>query len=308
MENQGLGLAEALGLQPEVKRVKIRAPWCWLPASLQPWPLASLSGAGDRLAPPWPDILIACGKKVSAPAAAIRRAAQGRCFTVYIQNPQRALSDFDAVIAPLHDGLSGPNLIETLGGLNRLSEERLESARQAAPERLQNLERPRVAVMIGGPSKAHGLSPELLKPMIGVIMMATAVKGGSLMVTTSRRTGVENKQALEEALGGQAGDLYLGEGENPYFDYLALADILVVTSDSVNMLCEAAATGKPVYMLVLPGGTPKFQRFYDAMLESGRVRVFEGALESFHYVPLRETQRAAKILREMLVERGVIPS
>ncbi len=308
MENQCLGLAEALGLAPEIKRVKVRAPWRWLPAAFQPFALASLSGAGDRLAPPWPDILIACGKQVAAPAAAVRRASGGRTFTIYIQNPQRPLTGYDAVIAPLHDGLSGDNVIETLGGLNRLTEQRLSDAREAAPERLQRLERPRVAVMIGGPSKVHSLTPEILKPMIGVLLMATAVKGGSLMVTTSRRTGEANKQALVDALGGHAGDLYLGEGPNPYFDYLALADILVVTSDSVNMASEAAATGKPVYLLVLPGGSAKFNRFHEALIDSGRARVFEGSLESFHYVPLHETERVAGLLRERLAERGLIPS
>jgi len=307
MENQCLGLAEAMGLTPEVKRVRLRAPWRWLPASFQPFALASLSPSGDALEAPWPDILIACGKQVAALAAAIRKASGGACFTVYIQNPQRALSGYDAVVAPLHDGLAGENVIETLGGLNRISEKRLEAAREAAPERLQMLERPRVAVMVGGPSKAQKMTPEILKPLIGVLMMATAVKGGSLMVTTSRRTGESNKEALVEALGGHAGDLYLGEGPNPYFDYLALADLLVVTSDSVNMVSEAAATGKPVYLLALPGGTEKFNRFYEALIDSGRVRVFEGALESFHYVPLRETERVAGLLREILSERGLIP-
>lgn len=307
MENQCLGLAAALGLEPEVKRVRIRAPWRWLPAAFQPFALSSLSPAGDSLEPPWPDILIACGKQVAAPAAALRRASGGQCFTIYIQNPQRALSGYDAVIAPMHDGLEGENVIETLGGLNRITSERLEEAREAAPERLQTLERPRVAVMIGGPSKSHRMTPEILKPLIGVLLMATAVKGGSLMVTTSRRTGLANQEALVEALGGHAGDLYLGEGPNPYFDYLALADLLVVTSDSVNMVSEAAATGKPVYLLALPGGTPKFNRFYEALIDSGRVRVFEGALESFHYVPLRETERVAGLLKEILGERGLIP-
>jgi mitochondrial fission protein ELM1 len=305
MENQCLGLAEALGLKPEVKRVAIRAPWRWLPPFLQPWPLLGLSPAGDRLAPPWPDILIACGKQVAAPAAAIRKASGGKTFTLYIQNPQMALSRFDLVVAPEHDRLEGPNVIATLGGLNRLTPERLAQAAEEAPEALKRLERPRVAVMIGGPSKVHKMTPEIIKPWIGLILMATAVKRGSLMVTTSRRTGEANKAAIEEALGGHAGALYLGEGPNPYFHFLALADILVVTSDSVNMACEAAATGKPVHLIPLPGGSPKFERFHKSLLASKRAFVLDGQFESWDYEPLQETRRVAALVKERLQDKGL---
>ena len=76
-ENQCLGLAEALGLRPEVKRIRVRAPWRWLPPKAWWCALAALSPAGDRLSPPWPDVLIASGRKAAAPALALRTASAG---------------------------------------------------------------------------------------------------------------------------------------------------------------------------------------------------------------------------------------
>ena len=49
------------------------------------------------------------------------------------------------------------------------------------------------------------------------------------------------------------------DSANPYFGMLALGDELVVTADSVSMLSEACATGKPVYMAPLGGyGYPMY--------------------------------------------------
>ena len=73
MENQCLGLAETLGVEPAVKRIQVRKPWRWLPPSLMPAPLSALDSGGDRLAPPWPDLLIASGRLAVAPAIAVRR-------------------------------------------------------------------------------------------------------------------------------------------------------------------------------------------------------------------------------------------
>ena len=68
-ETQGVGLAEGLGLVPEVKSMRIRAPWRWLPPDL--WFAARFAVEGGRtlLAPPWPEVLIASGRLTAAPAA-----------------------------------------------------------------------------------------------------------------------------------------------------------------------------------------------------------------------------------------------
>ena len=94
-----------------------------------------------------------------------------------------------------------------------------------------------------------------------------------------------------------------GSGDNPYMGYLALADVLVVTADSVNMVSEAAATGKPVFVVDLKGGSRKFRLFHEDMRGKGITRPFEGRLETWIYPPLQETARAAEEIRRRFADR-----
>ncbi|MFX8871944.1 ELM1/GtrOC1 family putative glycosyltransferase, partial [Acinetobacter baumannii] len=82
------------------------------------------------------------------------------------------------------------------------------------------------------------------------------------MVTPSRRTHKGLIQAVETATAGTPRIIWDQTGENPYPQFLAQADMLVVTADSVNMCGEACATGKPVYVFTPSGGSAKFARFH----------------------------------------------
>jgi mitochondrial fission protein ELM1 len=94
--------------------------------------------------------------------------------------------------------------------------------------------------------------------------------------------------------------LWDGTGDNPYFAFLALGDAIVVTEDSVNMVTEAAGTGKPVYVQKLPGRSTRLARFHRLMQERGATRPFEGKLESWSYTPINDTEMVAAALRSAL--------
>src|SRR4051795_9999808 len=79
-------------------------------------------------------------------------------------------------------------------------------------------------------------------------------RGGSLPVTTSRRTPPGVADAIEAHLTAPSAFHRWRPGladDNPYFGYLGLASEVVVTGDSVSMLAEAAATGRPVHLFDL---------------------------------------------------------
>src|SRR5436189_1644388 len=75
MASQALGLAEATGFPFIEKRLAIRFPWTCLPPQLWFMPLRAVAGNGASLAPPWPDLVIGCGRNTAKPALAIRRAS-----------------------------------------------------------------------------------------------------------------------------------------------------------------------------------------------------------------------------------------
>jgi len=108
---------------------------------------------------------------------------------------------------------------------------------------------------------------------------------------------------LRSRLAGVPGQIWSDEGANPYYGYLAHADALFVTADSVSMVSEAAATGKPVHILPLAGGDAKFARFHEAMQVRGITRPFRARLENWTYEPLDDTARAGTALRTLVTER-----
>lgn len=299
-EAQSLGLAEALDLVPEVKRLAVRAPWRWLPPALWLAPLAAPGPEGAALAPPWPGLVIACGRLTAAPAAALRRAGRGATRVIQIQDPRLDPRRFDLVIAPAHDRLAGGNVLTTLGALHRATPGRIAAAAARLAARLEDLPRPRVAVLVGGDSKVHRMTPGTAQRLGRDLVALTHAQGAGLMVTLSRRTGPEAATALRTALQGTTAEIWDGRGENPYFGYLGLADAILVTEDSVTMASEAAATGRPLHVIALPGGSAKFRRFHAALQEAGVSRPFAGRLEIWSYPPLDETGRVAAAIRERL--------
>jgi len=303
MEVQCRGLAEALGFDPVVKRIAMRRPWRWMPPPLIGDALARTGPAADSLAPPWPDVLIASGRQTVALSIAMRKRSGGRTFTIQVQNPVVNTAHFDVVVAPRHDRLDAANVIVTTGSLNRVTEARLAAAAADVGAAYAHLPHPRVAVLIGGNSKTHTLSAAAVRHLGEQLADLARREGAGLMVTPSRRTGAANVAMLRRALAGLSAEIWDGTGENPYYGFLALADSFIVTGDSVNMVSEAATTGKPVHIVDLDGGSAKFRRFHATLRVEGITRPFSGALENWTYAPLRDTQRAAEEIRRRLAAR-----
>lgn len=312
MENQCLGLAEALargtGLAPiVVKRIAPRFPWSKLPPQLWCAPLRAPGPDGDALAPPWPDILIATGRQTVAPALAIKRASggrtEGRTFCIQIQNPAAGLDRFDLVAVPRHDGVSGPNVIVTDGALHRVTPARLADGAARWRDALAPLPRPLVAVLVGGSNRQYRMTEAVTRRLADGLARLCREHGAGLAATASRRTGAANEAILRTALADLPAWLWDGAGDNPYFGLLGLADAIVATGDSVSMVSEACATGKPVYVVDLEGGSAKFARFHAHLREMGLARPFDGTLETWSAAPLDDTARVAAEVRRRLAER-----
>jgi len=306
MESQCLGLADALGLTPETKRIVPRFPWKFLPPGLWPRPLAAPGPSGDRLAPPWPDLLIATGRQTVAPSIAIRKASGGATLTVQLQNPTVDPARFDVVIAPAHDGLAGPNVVSTLGALHGVTDERLRGAAETFRKRYAGLSRPLVAVLIGGANRQYRLPPALADRLGTLLAQAARAVGAGLAITPSRRTAPAILRRIVRRLDGVSVDVWDGTGSNPYLGMLGLADAIVVTGDSVNMVSEAAATGKPVHVFALEGRSAKFDAFHEAMAHIGATRPFEGRFEHWSYAPPDDMAKAVAAVGDRLGHRAAL--
>lgn len=296
MEGQCLGLAEALELVPAIHRIALRNPWRDLSPHLRVGLQYAFEGAA--LAPPWPDLLIATGRQ-SVPASLYVRQRNPRTRRVQIQNPGLSPRHFDLVITPMHDDLWGTNVIQTIGALHRATPERLAEESQRLTPRVAGLPRPFIGVLIGGANGVYRFGADEAHALASRLVAHAADKGGSLLVTPSRRTGEANVAILREALAATPGFVWDRSGENPYFGIVGLADVLLVTSDSVNMITEACASGKPVYIYELPGGSDKFERFHEALTLRGYARLYAGSLDQAPVNRLYEMTRVARAVAQL---------
>src|SRR5260370_15522005 len=108
MRSQALGLAEAAGLRFSEMPLSVRRPWAWLPPQLWVAPLVAATNAGHPLLPPWPDLVIGCGRNTVRPALAIRRASGGRTLAPHIPDPRLGPRQFDLPFVPDHVPLCVP--------------------------------------------------------------------------------------------------------------------------------------------------------------------------------------------------------
>ncbi|MBX9925360.1 MAG: mitochondrial fission ELM1 family protein, partial [Hyphomicrobiaceae bacterium] len=264
MDVQVRAVAEALGLDYEMKRVSPRGVW----AMAAPWgpvaPVERFGQPGTLFAPPWPDIAIATGRASIPYVRALRKASSAAVFTVVLQDPKTGPSTADLIWVPEHDRRRGANVITTLTAPHSFSVDRFTTLRRETPAEIAALPGPRITVVLGGKNGVYTFS-EADDRRLEASLSAFGALGGSFLVTPSRRTHQRLIRAVERATDGRPRLIWDGRGDNPYPQFLANADVLVVTADSVNMCGEACATGKPVYVFTPSGGSPKFTRFHDAL-------------------------------------------
>lgn len=305
MEAQAVGLAEAMALDPIVKSIR---PSCTLRAF--PW-LGRFAGVpavagGDLLAPPYPMIAITCGRRHAGASIALKRRSGGKTYTIHIQDPRVSPSLFDTLVVPEHDPSRGPNVITTTGSLNRINDALLEREAGSFEQQAARLPSPRVAVNLGGDTRQYAVDKAMAARVAASLGGLLDSQGCGLMITTSRRTSAPLLAALEPL--AQRGDtlVWTGDGPNPYLGFLGLAEAIVVTADSINMVSEACSTGKPVF--ILPLGTEPRRRatFLDSVRERGLARDFKSTIEFWNPSPLRETERVAAQLIALLKGSGIL--
>jgi len=292
---QALGIAERLGGDHRVVLLE------WGPLARLPLPVPTLAGLRDRagFAPPWPRLAISAGRR-SAPVARWL-AARG----VRIVHCMRAwpVGGIDLMVIGRHDLSTtrlrrhppdAPNILPILGATHGLTPDRLQEARAAAPD-LGALPSPRIALLVGGKVRGEGLDPAVAAGL-GARVAGFA---GSVMATTSRRTGEAAADALAAALAPVPHRLHRWGrgGANPLLAFMAWADALVVTGDSISMLSESLVTAAPIFVAPLGGEGPRHLAMHESLYAAGQARPISAAPAPFPRRPLDETGRVAAEIR-----------
>lgn len=274
---QALAIADALGWCYETRDLNYglmaRLPNAVLGARLY----GLTTEARRTLHAPWPDLVIAAGRRTAPVAKAIRFAAGGHSRLVQVMDPGGRCADvFSLIVIPQHDKVSractdSANSMYTLGAPHGVNCAFLAESKQAWASVLGPLSSPRIAVFVGGGTRRRRFDRTTARNLAALLRERKRESGGSLIVTTSARSGIV-AEILADALGDDCDHFHRwgSMAENPYGGYLAWADRIIVTGDSVSMCSEACATGAPVGIFapdVLT--TPKHARFHKMLYGAG---------------------------------------
>jgi mitochondrial fission protein ELM1 len=252
---QCLALAAALGWPTEVKQLRYHELGRGRLRPLGDARFALDAAASSPLEPPWPDLVIGCGRRSVGVAWEIRRRAGAGTRLVQLGRPRADLDGFDLVVTtPQYRLPKRANVLHLALPLHRFDHAAWARAGAEWEPRLAALPRPRVALLVGGSAKPFVFDVPAARRLAAEVTALARAEGGSLLVSTSRRTPAAAAQALCDALGVPA---YVHRwspegGPNPYLAYLGLADAFVVTGDSASMLAEACSTGRRVWFAELP--------------------------------------------------------
>lgn len=268
---QALGVAEALGRPFTVKEIHYDR-WARLPNLIRGATLLGVDALSrTALAPPWPDVAIAAGRRTAPILRWLKR--RGCKLTVQVMDPGSPRSHLDLIAVPNHDALelNAPNILRITGAPHRVSSARLQQEAALWQERFAHLPHPRIAVIVGGATKNRPFTPEMARQLAEPIARAARQMNASILLTTSRRTGSAPTKVLLDTLPEPRFSYVWGDqGENPYFAYLALADLIVVTGDSMSMCSEAVAAPAPVYIYAPPEAiAPKHARLHQELYSLG---------------------------------------
>ena len=304
---QSLGLAKALGWPYDVKALRFTSL-----VHLHDF-LFGLFGAtrlglqrtqSAVLSRPWPDLVITTGWRTAHIARWIKKQSHNHTRVVQMGRKGTHVARlYDLAISCRYFRLPPDSRrIETHVPLTEVSSEQLRQAAERWQNLFANTPRPRIALLVGGPSYACRFDEEMAYRLGAEVCSFSEAMGGTVFATTSRRTGLQATVALKKALGDSC---YLHEwqpdqSENPYPAYLALADILIVTGESESMLADAVATGKPVYIYPLP------KQQLDLWTRMKEWIVARGEKQRLGLRGTIKPQRGLQYLCARLVEQGII--
>jgi mitochondrial fission protein ELM1 len=292
MRTQARGLARSVA----DRVIEKTAPQRWLQRWFDAMPI-------DSFEPPWPDVLITCGRRSARFGIALRKRMPAHILAVHIQDPRAPSSAFDLIVAMEHDRIAvGSNVIKVATALHDLTAERLAAEADGWRERLAAYGHPLAGVMIGGSTARQAFTLRHARQLLAGLRRLRAT-GTSLAIIPSRRTPRTVNALLREAFAADS-KVYHWDltGDNPYRAVLALADRLVVTSDSVSMISEALATSSPVE--IFDFGTEHYGQFLTQMVGRGWASRFEGdGASPPARSPINATEHASAAVKAMIQAR-----
>ena len=249
--------------------------WAALPNFIRGKTLLGInSDTKKTLTKPWPDIVLSASRRTAPIARYIKKQNKTTKLIQLLHIGRWGTKDFTLIFAPEHDAhkYTAPNIKYTIGSPHFITKEKLDEARKEWQNTFSHLPHPITALIVGGSIKKRPFTLECAHKMASAVKKIKQQEGGSLLITTSRRTGKEAEKEIMSLLSDIPNYAYLwgNKGANPYMGFLACSDNIIVTGDSVSMCCEATGTGKPLRIFTDSTWlTKKHLNFVQSLIKKG---------------------------------------
>ena len=296
MISQVEGLAKALDLDYFHEKVELNSPWNLVPPSLTPKKKFIFKNQINKEY----DVIISCGRKSVIPSIVLKKNSNKKIVNIHIQNPKVSLENFDIIVAPDHDSLDGPNVLISKGAIHYLTLDEIEKAKDYLVSKIEK-QKEVITLILGGPTKYYNYDNESMIQIFSKINKQIIEKNMQLIIIPSNRTPEKIIQFAKEYFNKNR--LIIDNvDKQAYLSSLALAKYIIVTCDSSSMISEAALTGKPVYVAMIPAmrNDKRFKKFRDLLESMNIIRKLEDSLDTWSYEKLDETNRIAKQIKEKL--------
>ena len=296
MISQVEGLAKALDIDFTHHKVELNSFWKLIPPKFTPISNLTFNSVNTKDF----DIIISCGRKSVIPSICLKKNSKKKIYNIHIQDPKVSFKNFDFIIAPEHDGLTGKNVILSKGSIHYLTKEEIVKNREYLSQRL-NKEKEYLSLIIGGPNKYYDYNEENIKKVFDKVKNILEKNNLQAIIVPSMRTPKKIINLSENYF--EKENLVIKDiDKKAYLSCLSLAKYIVVTCDSTSMISEAALTGKPIYIAEIPAkiNDYRFRRFRDLFTKLKIVKNLDEKVEIWNYEILDETNRIAKEIKRKI--------
>jgi len=296
MISQAEGLAKALEIGFTHHKVELNSFWKLVPPKFTPVSSFAFNSIDSKDF----DIIISCGRKSVIPSICLKKNSNKKVYNIHIQDPKVSLNNFDFIIAPEHDRLTGENVILSKGSIHYLTNEELAKNREYLHEKL-NKEKEYLTLILGGPNKYYDYNEQNLKKVFDRVKSILEKNNLQAIIVPSMRTPKKTIDLSDNYFGKD--HLVIKEiDKKAYMSGLSLAKYVIVTCDSTSMISEAALTGKPIYIAEIPAkkNDYRFRRFRELFGKLNIVKNLDEKVEIWNYEILNETNRIAKEIKRKI--------
>ena len=296
MISQVEGLAKALDIDFTHHKVELNKFWKLIPPKFTPVSNFTFNSITTNDF----DIIISCGRKSVIPSIYLKKNSKKKVHNIHIQDPKVSLNNFDFIIAPEHDDLTGENVILSKGSIHYLTKEEITNNHEYLSEKL-NKEKEYLSLILGGPNKYYDYNEKNLIKIFDKIKSILESNNLQAIIIPSMRTPKKIIDFTQNYLGEN--NLVIKDiDKKAYLSSLSLAKYIVVTCDSTSMISEAALTGKPIYIAEIPAKSNdyRFRKFRDLFHKLKIIKNLNEKVEIWNYEILDETNRIAKEIKKKI--------